>query len=368
MKIERIDLLHVQLKLKEPFETSSSRKDHLDHILVKIYSGELIGYGECACPTEPFYCYETTQTCLHILKDFIIPRVLGQDIVSVEDLINRYRNIKGHNFAKSGLEMAWWDLLARWENKPLYKLLGGVRTAIESGVSLGIEKSIEDLLPKIERFLKEGYRRIKLKIKPGKDLAVVEAVRHQFGDIPLMLDANSAYTLQDLPLFKELDKYHLMMIEQPLAHDDIYDHSKLQREIKTPICLDESIHSAEDARKAIELGSCRIINIKPGRVGGLYEARKIHDLCYRQGIPVWCGGMHEYGIGRAHNIALSTLPNFTLPGDVSASSKYYPEDIVAPPIELDNGKIKVIEAPGIGYRPVEQQIKKYTVASYCFEA
>jgi O-succinylbenzoate synthase len=367
MKVEQIDLLHVQLKLKEPFETSSSRKDHLDHIVVKIYSEGLIGYGESACPTEPFYCYETTQTCLHILRDFVVPKILRQDIASVEDLISRYKAIKGHNFAKSGVEMAWWDLLAHSQKKPLYQFLGGVRTAIESGVSLGIENSVEDLLPKIERFLKEGYQRIKLKIKPGKDLTVVQVVRRHFGDIPLMLDANSAYTLSDIPLFKELDAYNLMMIEQPLAHDDIYDHSKLQRQIKTSICLDESIHSAEDARKAIELGSCRIINIKPGRVGGLYEARKIHDLCQGQNIPVWCGGMHEYGIGRAHNIALSTLPNFTLPGDVSASSKYYFEDIVTPSIELDNGKIKALEAPGIGYQPVVERIKKYTVALYHFE-
>jgi O-succinylbenzoate synthase len=367
MKIERIDLLHVRLKLKEPFETSSSRKDHLDHIVVKLYADGLIGYGESACPTEPFYCYETTQTCLHIQKDFIVPRLLGQDVSSVEDLIGRYRIIKGNNFAKSGIETAWWDLLARSEGKPLYKFLGGVRTAIDSGVSLGIEKSIEDLLLKIERFLKEGYRRVKLKIKPGKDLAIVKAVRQHFGDIPLMLDANSAYTLQDVPLFKELDPYNLMMIEQPLAHDDIYDHHKLQQQIKTPICLDESIHSVEDVRKAAELGSCQIINIKPGRIGGLYEARKIHDFCQQQGIPVWCGGMHEYGIGRAHNIAISTLPNFTLPGDISASSKYYHEDIVMPPIELQDGRISVIEAPGIGYRPVIEQIKKYTVASYEFK-
>jgi len=366
MRIEQIDLLHVRLKLKEPFETSSSKKDHLDHILVKIYAEGLIGYGESACPTEPFYCYETTQTCLHILKDFIVPRVLRQEMTSVEDLIGRYQAVKGHNFAKSGMEMAWWDLLARSEGKPLYQLLGGTRTVIKPGVSLGIEKSIEALLPKVERFLKEGYHRIKLKIKPGKDLAVVKAIRQHFGDIPLMVDANSAYTLEDVPLFKELDAYHLLMVEQPLAHDDIYDHSKLQAQIETPVCLDESIHSAEDARKAIELGSCRVINIKPGRVGGLYEARKIHDLCQRQGIPVWCGGMHEYGIGRAHNIALSTLPNFTLPGDVSASSKYYLEDIVEPPIELDNGSVKVLETPGIGYHPVAERIKKYTVASYQF--
>jgi O-succinylbenzoate synthase len=356
MRIERVELFIVRLPLIRSFSTSSSQRRFLDHILVKAHSGDLVGWGECACPPDPYYCEETTETCWHILKDFLVPAVLGQEWQSIEDVAGRYRKVKRHNFAKAGLEMAAWDLLARAANQPLHKLLGGQSRPILSGVSLGIESDIERLFALIDQYLAEGYRRIKLKIAPGHDVAVLEQVRRRYPDVPLMADANSAYTLADLPTLTELDKFSLMMIEQPLAHDDIIDHARLQRELRTPICLDESIHSAEDARKAIELGSCRIINIKVSRLGGLLEARRVHDVCRTRGVPVWCGGMHEYGIGRAANLAISSLPGFSIPGDVSGSDKYYAEDIVDPPIRAHLGAIALPDGPGIGFTPLEERI------------
>ena len=259
----------------------------------------------------PYYCPETTETCWHILKDFLAPLVLGRDWSNIDELVRLYRLVKGNKFAQAGLEMACWDALARSQGQPLRSLLGGTRAEILSGVSLGIEKQIEPLLDQIERYQEEGYRRIKLKIAPGWDVDVVRRVRERFPTIPLQVDANSAYTLDDLPALKALDDFDLLLIEQPLAHDDIIDHARLQAALKTPICLDESIHSADDARKALDLGACRVINIKVSRVGGLREAKRVHDLCFARGVPVWCGGMHEFGIGRAANVAIASLPGFT---------------------------------------------------------
>jgi O-succinylbenzoate synthase len=366
MKIDRVELLHVKMKLVHPFETSYGRKDHLDHVLVKLYADGLVGYGEAAVQWWPFYCEETTVTCLHVLQEFIVPAILHQEFDGVEDLVAAYAKVRRHNFTKSGVEMAFWHVLAQAQAKPLAKLLGGTRTAIESGVSIGIESDTTYLINRIEGFLAQGYRRIKLKIGPGKDVEVLRQVRRAFPTIPLMADANSAYTLKDLDHLKALDEFNLLMIEQPLAHDDIIDHATLQRALQSPICLDESIHSAEDARKALDLESCRIINIKPGRVGGLLEAKKIHDLCHARGVPVWCGGMHEYGIGRAHNIALSALPNFSIPGDISASDKYYAEDLIDPLVTVDQGKICVPQTVGLGYTPNEERIARFTVNKLSF--
>ncbi len=366
MKIDRVELLHIKLKLVHPFETSYGRKDHLDHVLVKLYADGMVGYGEAAVQWWPFYCEETTVTCLHILEEFVVPAILHREMTRVEDLVAAYGKVRRHNFAKSGVETAFWHLLAQAEGKPLAGLLGGTRTEIESGVSIGIEPDTDYLLTRIEGFLGQGYRRIKLKIGPGYDVEVLRKVRHKFPTIPLMADANSAYTLKDLEPLKQLDAFELLMIEQPLAHDDIIDHATLQCALKTPICLDESIHSAEDARKALDLRSCRIINIKPGRVGGLLEARKIHDLCQARGVPVWCGGMHEYGIGRAHNIALSALPNFSIPGDISGSDKYYAEDLIDPPVTVEDGKIRVPQDVGLGYTPNEERIARFTVSKKTF--
>jgi O-succinylbenzoate synthase len=362
MRIERIDLKIVRLHLIRPFTTSSSSKTYLDHILVRVTDADgAVGWGECASPSDPYYCPETTETCWHLLTEFLGPLTLGKEWASIDDFVGLYRDVKGNNFAKAGLEMAAWDLLATRAGRPLADLLGGTRSEIVSGVSLGIERDIDRLYAVIDQYLGEGYRRIKLKIGPGKDYNVVRAVRERYPDILLQVDANSAYTLEQLPMLKALDDFDLLLIEQPLAHDDIIDHARLQAELRTPVCLDESIHSAEDARKALDLSSCRIINIKVSRLGGLRESKRVHDLCQARGVPVWCGGMHEFGIGRAANVAISSLPGFTLPGDVSGSDKYYREDLVEPPVLAPNGAIPVARAPGLGYTPVEARIAEHTL-------
>ncbi len=369
MRIDRIDLAIVRLPLLRAFATSSSRKSELEHILVKAYTDDgLEGWGECASPSAPYYCEEDTETCWHMLKDFLVPAVLGKEWRDIEQFVRFYGPVKRNNFAKAGLEMAAWDLLARSEGRPLHALLGGVQREVLSGVSLGIEERLDDLFEQIDRFLAEGYRRMKLKIGPGKDVEVVRQVRERYPNVPLMADANSAYRLADLPLLQQLDAFDLTMIEQPLGHDDIVDHATAQRALRTAICLDESIHSAEDARKALDLGSGRVINIKVSRLGGLLEAKRVHDLCLARGIPVWSGGMHEYGIGRAANVAISTLPGFTVPGDVSGSDKYYAQDLVDPPILATNGAIAVSDRPGLGYEPDETRIARSTARSITLTA
>jgi o-succinylbenzoate synthase len=364
MRIERIDLKIVRLPLVRPFQTSSSRKAHLDHILVRIDAGGVVGWGECASPSDPYYCPETTETCWHILRDFLAPLVLGREWSTIDELVGFYRAVKGNRFARAGLEMACWDALSRARGQPLHSLLGGTRAEILSGVSLGIEDRVERLIDLIARYHDEGYRRIKLKIAPGWDVDVVRRVRQRFPTIPLQVDANSAYTLDDLPALRALDEFDLLLIEQPLAHDDIIDHVRLQAALKTPICLDESIHSADDARKALELGACRVINIKVSRVGGLREAKRVHDVCFARGVPVWCGGMHEFGIGRAANVAIASLPGFTLPGDVSGSDKYYAEDIVDPPILAHEGSIRVFDGRGLGVEPLADRIENRTLRKF----
>ena len=362
MRLTRVDLRIVRLPLVRPFATSSSVKDSIQHILVRVVGEQGIeGWGECASPADPYYCPETTETCWHILRDFLVPSVIGKDWATIDELLALFGPIKGNRFARAGLEMACWDLLGHAEGRSLSEMLGGTRFEILSGVSLGIESDLSRLFDQIEQRLIEGYRRIKLKIGPGHDVEVVRQVRERFGDIPLQVDANSAYSLRDIDTLKRLDAYNLLLIEQPLAHDDIIDHARLQSALKTPICLDESIHSVEDARKALEIGACRSINIKVSRVGGLREARRIHDLCFGLRVPVWCGGMHEFGIGRAANVALASLPGFTLPGDVSGSDKYYAEDIVDPPIRANLGSIRVTDGPGLGHKPNLSRIVRDTL-------
>jgi O-succinylbenzoate synthase len=367
MKIERIELRHVKLVLVSPFVTSMGTEYDEEHIIVRVDAEGVTGWGESVAEGTPFYSYETVPTAWHILKDFLIPSVLGKDLASVDEAIAGYAKVRGHMMAKAGLEAALWDAFAKTRGISLSQMIGGTRKKIDVGVSIGIQDSVAGLIKKIEGYLAEGYKRIKIKIAPGFDLQFVKAVRKEYPGILFQVDANSAYTLDDIGTFKEMDNYNLLLIEQPLGYEDIFDHSKLQRELKTPICLDESIHSLDDTRAAIELDSCRIINIKPGRVGGFTESKLIHDYCASMSIPVWCGGMLESGIGRAGNVALASLPNFTLPGDISASKRYYTEDIVEPEFIVNpDGTMDVPVKPGIGVDVNMRMLEKVTVRSEAF--
>ncbi|MGQ9643660.1 MAG: o-succinylbenzoate synthase [Ignavibacterium sp.] len=362
MKIEKIELRHIKMELVSPFTTSMGTEYDEEHIIVRIDAEGITGWGECVAEATPFYSYETVTTAWHILQDFLIPSILGKNISGIDEAIQLYSKVRGHRMAKAGLEAALWDLFAKSKNISLSKLLGGTRYKVDVGVSIGIQSSESELISKIQGYLAEGYKRIKIKIAPGNDIQFVKAVRKEFPDILFQVDANSAYELKDIDLFKKLDEYNLLLIEQPLGYDDIYEHSKLQKELKTPICLDESIHSLADTRAAIELDSCRVINIKPGRVGGFTESKLIHDYCASKNIPVWCGGMLESGIGRAGNVALASLPNFTLPGDISASKRYYKQDIVEPEFVVNNdGTMDVPTKPGIGVEVNMKELEKVTV-------
>jgi O-succinylbenzoate synthase len=332
------------------FETSFGRTTERQIILVEVDAGGLSGWGECTAGEDPFYNEEWTDSAWLILRNYAAPRVLNFNFQSASEVGARTAHIRGHNMARGGLEAAVWDLEARMLGRPLYQHIGGARREIPCGVSIGIQNSVPELLQKIEIELAAGYQRIKMKIKPGWDVDVIREVRRRFPDILLMADANSAYTLADAARLKCLDEFGLTMIEQPLAHDEIIDHAKLQAQLQTPICLDECIRSAHQAEQAIAMNAGRIVNIKLGRVGGFAEAKRVHDVAQAAGIPVWCGGMLEAGIGRAHNIALATLPNFVLPGDVSASRRYWARDIIQPPVEVTpRGTITVRDAPGFGY-------------------
>ncbi len=362
MRIERVELRHIKMHLVAPFETSFGVETDEEHIIVRVDGDGVTGWGECPAGAEPFYSYETTQTAWHILRDFLIPSVLHQHIASVDEAAVLTARVRGHNMAKAGLEFALWDAFAKARGESLAKALGGARDRIVVGVSIGIQPSPDVLVKRVESYLAEGYQRIKIKIAPGRDLAFIAAVRQVFPDILLQVDANSAYTLADVAALRAMDDYRLLLIEQPLGYDDIFDHAKLQRELKTPICLDESIHSLADARAALELGSCRIINIKPARVGGFAESKRIHDLCAARGAPVWHGGMLESGIGRAGNVALASLPNFTLPGDISASKRYFVQDIVEPEFQVAaDGTMAVPTQPGIGVQVMQDRLERVTV-------
>jgi O-succinylbenzoate synthase len=350
LTIESVELREIQLPLVEYFETSLGRTYTRRIILLCVMTRDAVGYGECTAEEEPLYNGETTDTAWHILSDFAIPHLIGKELDHPSEVDKILSPIRENRMAKATLETALWDLEARRRKVSLVKLLGGTRKHIACGVSIGIQATVQDLMNKVTKEVEAGYRRVKIKIKPGWEVEPIRQIQREFPDLPLMADANSAFGLADMPLFRELDRYGLMMIEQPLAHDDIVDHAILQKEIETPICLDESIRTAEDTRKAVEMGSCRIINVKLGRVGGFSEALKIHDYCAQHEIPLWCGGMLESGVGRAHNIALSSLPGFTLPGDVSASKRYFSVDTIDPPVTVSSeGTIHIPTKQGIGF-------------------
>jgi o-succinylbenzoate synthase len=367
MRIDQVELRHIKMILVSPFVTSMGVELDEEHIIVRVDGEGLTGWGESVAEGTPFYSYETVPTAWHILKDFLIPSILGKNLSGVDEALALNEKVRGHMMAKAGLEAALWDLFAKSENVSLSHKLGGTRKKVDVGVSIGIQDSEAQLIKKVEGYLAEGYGRIKIKIAPGNDIRFVEALRKRFPDLRLQVDANSAYTLNDTAIFKKMDDFNLQLIEQPLGYEDIFDHSKLQREIKTPLCLDESIHSLDDTRAAIELKSCRIINIKPGRVGGFTESKLIHDYCQSMNIPVWHGGMLESGIGRAGNVALASLPNFTLPGDISASKRYYTEDIVEPEFVINpDGTMDVPQKPGIGVDVNMKMLDKVTVRSEWF--
>jgi o-succinylbenzoate synthase len=371
--LRSVELYLTRLPLVRPFTTSSHTKNHLDHILIHVVDeGGADGWGECASASDPYYCSETSETSWHILRDFLVPGLLGQPWAHPDQAAMTWQKVRGNRFAKAGLEIACWDLFTRVRDEPIAGALGGTRQEILSGVSLGIEPTVEGILEQVERFVSQGYRRIKMKIGPGRDVQFLRAVRERWPDLPLMADANSAYTLDNpehVKALQALDELNLMMIEQPLGDDDIIDHARLQAQLKTAICLDESIHSVDDARKALDLDSGRIINIKVSRLGGLSEAKRVHDLCVERGVPVWCGGMHEFGVGRAANVAICSLPGFTLPGDVSASDRAYREDIVDPPIRAHEGAIDVPwDRPGLGFDANTQRIKERTLRTEVLDA
>jgi O-succinylbenzoate synthase len=362
MTIDKIELFLCRLPLVHFFETSFGRSYDRTFVLIRVEGDGHEGWGESVAEANPYYSSETTETVWHIIAGFIAPLIIGKRFDHPREVYPALKRIRGHNMAKAGVEMAMWDLHARATGQPLSQVLGGTRHRIASGVSIGIQDSLDQLMAKIEKELAAGYQRIKIKIKPGWDLDAVERVRKTFGPIPLQVDANAAYSLEDAALLARLDPYDLLLIEQPLDYDDVMDHAVLQQRIKTPVCLDESIHTVRIARDAIEAKACRIINIKPGRVGGHQASVELHDLCAAHGIPVWHGGMLESGIGRAHNIHLASLPNFSLPGDIAASKRYYQPDLIEPAIDIAaDGTIAVPQELGIGVNIVRERVDKATL-------
>lgn len=369
MKIEQITLHHLRMPLVAHFETSFGRIFERDCILVEIQSEGLTGWGECVADRDPGYCYETSGTAWHILMDFIVPQILGKELSDAADFQERVANIRGHQLAKAGVEMALWDLLGQRQGKSLRQLFGGIKAQVPVGVSVGLQDSPEILLQTVEKYLADGYRRVKLKIKPGRDIGDTAAVRRTFPQLRLQVDANSAYTLETARALLPLDELGLLLIEQPLFEDDIWDHASLQKLLKTPVCLDESIVSPRHARYALEMQACRVINIKPARCGGLGQGIEIHEMCQAAGIPVWCGGMLETNIGRASNLALASLPNFSLPGDISASARYYHEDVTEETFTLNaDSTITVPDKPGLGVTVVRAQVEKFEQARVVLQA
>lgn len=376
MSIDRIELRLVEMPLLAPFETSFGVETVEEHIIVRVDGDGITGWGECVASEGPWYSYETNQTAWHVLRDFLIPLVWQNEIHAAPEFPKLAARVRGHNMAKAGLEGALWDWFGKAQNKSLAQMFNAQQTMqrdyvlperITVGVSVGLQATTGALLEQVRGYLQEGYTRIKIKIKPGHDVALVRALRAEFPNIRLQVDANSAYRLADADIFRAMDDANLLLIEQPLSNDDIFQHIKLQRELKTALCLDESIHSADDAEAALELGACRIINIKPGRVSGYTEAIKIHDVAARYDAPVWCGGMLESGIGRAGNVAIAALPNFKLPGDLSASRRYYKQDIVEPEFEVDaEGKMRVPTGPGIGVEVSQKNLDAVTVSTQVF--
>jgi len=367
MKIETITLREIRMPLVHFFETSFGRVYRRRILLLTAGCEGVEGWGECVAGEDPFYSSEWIETAWSTIKEYLAPAVLGRPLTAAHEVAGLMAKVRGHRMAKAAIENAAWDAEAKQKQLPLWKLLGGTTREIQCGVSIGIQDSIEQLLDKIDTELAAGYRRIKVKVKPGWDINVLERIRSRWPDILLSCDANSAYRLHEVEHLRKFDRFGLLMIEQPLWNDDIYYHARLQRELKTAICLDESIRHARDAAAAVETGACRIVNIKVGRVGGFSEARKVHDVCQEHNVPVWCGGMLETGVGRAHNIALSTQQNFRLPGDVSASKRYWAEDIIEPEVVVSpQGTITVSDEPGTGYRIREDLIEKLAVRKETF--
>jgi o-succinylbenzoate synthase len=362
MKIEAFTIREIQMPLVHFFETSFGRTTGRRILLVTAHCEGINGWAECVAGENPFYSPEWIETAWPTMIEYFAPALVGRSLAQARESVLHMNPVRGHRMAKAAVENALWDAEATQKQQPLWKLLGGTRREIACGVSIGIQDSIEQLLDKIAIEVAAGYRRIKVKVKPGWDVSVLERIRSRWPDILLSCDANSAYRLDQVEHLRKFDQFNLLMIEQPLWNDDIYFHARLQKQLNTKICLDESIRNARDAEAAVDLGACGIVNVKVGRVGGFTEAKSIHDVCQSRGIPVWCGGMLESGVGRMHNVALSTLPNFRLPGDVSASKRYWKEDIIDPEVEVSpEGMITVRDEPGTGYNVREDLIEKLTV-------
>ncbi|WP_420489550.1 o-succinylbenzoate synthase [Neobacillus niacini] len=367
MKIANVKLRVISMPLKSPFHTHLGTVTEREGIIVEVTeSNGVSGFGEGVAFSTPWYTEETVKTSLHILSDILIPMLMKNSIEHPKEASILFKSIRRNHMAKAGLEMAIWDLYAKMNAKSLSTVIGGTRAKIASGVVVAAD-SLSSSLNQIEKYLDEGYQRFKIKINPREDYRLLAEIRRHYPEIPLMADANSAYTLKDVERLKALDDFNLLMIEQPLASDDIIEHALLQKKLQTSICLDESIISFEDAKNAIELGSCKIINIKAGRVGGLYEAKRIHDYCLDKGIDVWCGGMIEFGVSRAHNIALASLPGFTIPGDISASNRFWEEDIISPEVTVEKGYVSVPTSPGIGFGINEKRIRELTQVEKTFK-
>lgn len=362
MRIERLELLHLRMPLVRAFETSIGRFADHEAVIVRAESGGLVGYGEVSASAAPLHSPETVQTAWHVIRDFLAPKIKGQEIAAPGPISEVFAFVRGHHQAKAGIEMAVLDLFGKAQKRPAWQILGGDRTEVPAGATLGIEESVDELLARAEEALARGYQRLKVRIRPRWDIDVLAAVRRKFPTVPLLADGGSAYTLADAEHLRALDALELVLLEQPLGWDDVVDHAKLQSRIRTPVALGESIQSYDDARRAFELGSCRMMNVNPARVGGPYAAKMIHNVARAHKAPVWCGGMLETGIGRAHHLALATLPNFTLPGDIAASDRYYVEDIIDPPVTVTaEGTILVPNSPGIGYNVVEKRLNRYCV-------
>jgi o-succinylbenzoate synthase len=362
MKIVEVIIYQVEMRMKTPFTTSFGTMQNKRFLVLEVTDESgVVGWGEGVAFEEPSYTEETLKTSLHMLEDFLIPKLLGVELTHPDDVYELFRSIRRNNMAKAAIEGAVWDIYAQQTKQSLAEAIGGTQEKIEVGVSIGLQTTDEQLIQKIQQALDQGYKRIKVKIKPGKDIELLRTIRRVFPKVPLMADANSSYTLQDIKLLKQLDEFDLMMIEQPLAYDDIVDHAMLQKQMKTPICLDESITSLEDTKRAIMLGSCGVINLKLARVGGISEAKRIHDYCMEHDVPVWCGGMLEAGIGRAQCVALTSLVNFTMPGDTAASARYWAEDIIIPEVTVEKGLITVPKNPGLGYEVNRKVLEKYCI-------
>lgn len=364
MKIERAEIHHICIPMIKPFVTGCGVIRDRNLLIVKLFADGLEGIGECSANIDPHYNSETIKTCRQIIIDFLLPNLLGKNIDTIEDFVENMSGVVGNNMAKSSLELAFWDILSRRDRQPISRLLGGTATEVDAGVSVGMFDTLEETLDEVNYQLSKGFQRLKVKIHPGHDYEVIEFLKKNIGNIPMMVDANSSYTLELTENLKSLDDFKLTQIEQPLEHDDIIDHAQLQKVLNTPICLDESIIHARYARQAIELGSCRIINVKLARVGGLYEGKKIHDLCVKNNIGLWCGSMLESGVGMMYNIFYSSLPGINYPGDIQESNHYLTDDIVDPPIEISpEGTFEVPQTPGIGVQLDARKMSRYLLST-----